>query len=231
MSTATAVNGPATDDVWGMEVKPDSGGGEYVLCPSGNYPSTIVGLFDVGHQPETNSDGEAYEARKLVVVFELQEQRPDGKPFLLAERYTWSMKSNSNFYSLASNLTGKSFAEGDKFDPRTLLGMTVMVQVVHKDGKAKKDGKTKTYHNVGSITQYPKGLPKPAATIAPVVWSALSGQSLPDVSWAPHVYGSSIRDLVQTSREYKAGKVPSLGDAPSASPAASAQEDDDAPPF
>jgi hypothetical protein len=235
MSTGTQTAPDTTYDPWEMEVGGAGGQGDYVLCPAGNYPATIVGLLDVGHHPATNDKGESYDSRKLLVVFELAEQRPDGKPFVLAERYTWSMKSNSNFYSLASNLTGRSFAEGDRFDPRTLLGQAVMCQVVHK--AVQKEKGTKTYHNIGSITQYPKGLPKPAPTITPVAWSALSGQALPDLPWVPHVYGESLGDLVTASREYQAGKIPPIAKAngkpatSTATAAASSGGDDNSIPF
>lgn len=239
MSTGIQTAPPVTtSDTWEMEVG-SAGQGEYVLCPADNYPAVIVGLLDIGHHPAVNDKGESYDSRKLIVVFELTEQRPDGKPFVLVERYTWSMRNNSRFYALATNLTGRAFAEGDKFDPRTLLGQAVMCQVVHKT--VQKEKGTKTYHNVGAITQYPKGLPKPAPTIVPVAWSALSGQPLPDLPWVPPVYGESLGDLVSQSREYQNGRVPPIQKAagglaarPASAPAtaaASSGGDDETIPF
>ena len=69
----------------------------------------------------------------------LPKKKKDGSPFILAERYTWSMSNNAHFYTLAVNLTGAK-KEGERFDPRTLLGKFVMVQVTNnestKNGKA-----------------------------------------------------------------------------------------------
>lgn len=205
MSSATAVapqNGtaPPAVDPWSMEVPTPGEGGDYVLCPAGNHPGVIVGLFDVGHHEE-KYDGEAKEMRKLAVVIELKKKRPDGKPFLLAERYTWSLSEKSKFYALASTVMGHKFKEGEKFDPRALIGVPVMASVVHAQG-GKED---KTYHNLQSLAQYPEDFPAIEPTHAKIVWSIVAGGPWPDgCEDLPRIYGVSIKELAKQSREYKA---------------------------
>ncbi len=202
MSTATAST-PITDP-WSMDVTTKNGNGDYVLCPAGNYAGTIVGLFDVGHQAGTNKDGSTYDRRQLVLVFELAKKRPDGKPFVLAERYTWSMSNKSNFYGLACSLTGITFKDGDKFDPRKLLGMACMVQV----SNTAPNDKGKQYHNIAGVAMFPEGLPAPQPSVAPVCWSIFEGTPLPECSWVPYVYGESVPVMVESSTEFKAGTCP-----------------------
>lgn len=186
------------------------GGGEYVLCPANNWTGIIVGMFFVGHENEKNDKGQYVDRPKFVIAFELTKKKPDGSRFVLSQKYTFSMKDNSNFYALASNVTGKQYNDGDPFDPRSLLGMPCTVSVTHNKGK--KDP-TKTYHNVGAVTQWgsedddgnPK--PRPEPVISPIAWSIYDGKPLPDVQWVPYVYGESIASLVERSSEWKAGKL------------------------
>lgn len=226
---ATATTMPTTDEaLWDMEVKKDSGSGDYVACPPGNFPATIVGLFDVGHQPETNDKGANIEVRKLVLVFELAKKRPDGKPFILCQRYTWSMKDNSNFYKLASNVTGIKFVDGAKFNPLPLVGLPVMVSVTNTTSG------DKTYHNVGSVAGFPEGFPAPEPTLTPVRWTVLADAPFPDgLTWLPYVYGKSIKSLAEDSSEArkKAGyAAPGQGAVPQpTAQAAPSGEDPDCP--
>lgn len=224
MATATEPLSSTTatsHDPWEMEVGSGGSGGDYVLCPAGNYPANIVGMLDVGHQDETKQDGSPYQSRKLVVAFRLAKKRPDGKPFILAERYTWSMKDNSNFYALACGLTGQKFKDGEKFNPKSILGACCMVQVTN--ATVTKNGKEKTYHNIGGVAQFPEGLPAPAVDMAPLAWSVMEGKPLPDVSWVPFVYGDSIQKMVESSAEFRAGKIPS---AKPATPSETEKSDD-----
>src|SRR5262245_46269249 len=119
----------ATIDDWTMEV-PKPGQGDYVLCPAGNFPATIIAVIDVGTHEETNQNNrEARKVRKVVLAFELKKQKPDGKPFILADRYTWSMSEKAKFYGIVCGVIGRKFREGEKFDPRMLLGTAVMLNV------------------------------------------------------------------------------------------------------
>lgn len=199
MSATMTQNQPATtNDPWTMEVGSGGGGGEYVLCPPGNYPGVIVGIFDIGFQTVKTKDKGEKQIRKLVLVYELAKQKPDGKPFVMGESYTWSMNDNSNFYALAAGVTGKQFKTGDVFNPLYLLDGPVMVNVTNS---ANGD---KTYHNINSVNQFPDGFPAPKAVNKPMSWSVRSGEPFPaGTDWLPFIYGKSIKTLAESSSEFR----------------------------
>jgi hypothetical protein len=201
MSTGTMnpVNQTPANDPWSMEVGGGGGGGDYVLCPPCNGPGTIIGIFDIGTQVmPPDQSGKVKELRKLVLVFELSKKRPDGEPFVLAERYTWSMNEKSNFFALVTNVTGKKYQEGERFNPLSLLSQPVMVSVTNSPAK------DKMYHNIGSVAQFPEGFPQPDPVHHPISWSVMTGEAFPaGLDYLPFVYGKSIESLVKESNEAK----------------------------
>ncbi len=226
-TTDTTTTPAATNDPWEMEV--GAGGSDFETCPPGNYPGNVVALLDVGMQQETSKDGEAFMARKLVVAFRLTKKDSKGKPFIVAERYTWSMKDNSNFYALACGLTGRKFAQGETFNPRSLAGIPCMIQMASKEGKDKK-GNARTYCNIASVAQFPEGLPFPTVDSPPLCWSVRERKPLPDVSWVPKVYGDDISKMVRESDEYQKGLIPEVR-AAAPDVVAAVMADTDNPPF
>lgn len=200
MSTGAATTNPIAD-IWGMEASNAEGGGEYELCPAGNKNGAIVGLFDIGHQRE-EFNGESKMVRQLIVIYELKQRKKDGKPFVLGERYTWSMAKKAKFRKLAENVTGTSFADGARFDPRTLVGMPVSITIVHQPSR--KDA-AKTYHNIGSVSGLGEDTTPYTPTMSEMIWSVLSGTPFPTHLSAdlPFIYGASIEDLAQGSREVR----------------------------
>lgn len=207
MSTETMNAGQATAvDPWEMKVG-GSGGGEYRLAPSGNQLARISGLFDIGtHRREYK--GQVSESRQLVLVFQLAKRDEAGNNFILGERYTWSLNvgkgQKSKFRVLVESITGKDFGEGDTFDPRTLVGMTVLVNVVHdRNGE-------KTYHNVGGVGPKPDFADEPADgtfKYPNLMWTVMGKDGFPDHhnEWLPYIYGKSIQELAKASNEATGG--------------------------
>lgn len=201
MSTGTLSSGvqtPMANDPWSMEVGGGGGNGDYVLCPPCNGGGVVVGIFDIGTQIVPKQAGGTQEQRKLVLAFELSRKRPDGKPFVMVERYTWSMNDRSNFFALVTNLTGKTYKEGEKFNPLSLLGLPAMVSVTNSTVG------DKTYHNIGTVAQFPDGFPAVVATHKPIAWSVMTGEAFPSgLDYLPFVYGKSIESLVKESIELR----------------------------
>ncbi len=208
------------DDGWEMEATKGGGGGDFELCPPGNYPAQIVGLIDVGTHEETNDKGETYDSRKLVLAVELTKKSSKGARFVVSKLFTWSMRDNSNWYKLVSALTGKKFAEGEKFDPRQVLGMPAMANITHVTSQ--KSGKP--FHVLDVLAQYPEDLPKPdgASFRSAVAWSARDGSPLPSVGWIPYVYFDmkmrSVETIVQMSKEARGIIKPRPKAAPAPAP-------------
>jgi hypothetical protein len=231
MSTATSpnANGVRNENIpadpWMMTVGGGGGGGDYVACPPGNFPGTLVGIFDIGHQEEKDMNtGGTVEKRKIVLAYELSKKKPDGSPFVLAQRQTWSMHEKANFYKLVTNITGAKFKEGEKFNPLSLLGLPVMVNVTNTTSG------DKTYHDIGNISQFPEGFSVPTPTHKPISWSVLIGIPFPDdLTWVPFIYGKSIKELAEASSEVKKRGSGNGGGSPA--PAASSSGVDDSIPF
>jgi hypothetical protein len=205
----------ATRDPFECEVT--SGGNfEYQVCPPGSHLATIIGLYHVGHVPEKTPRGEV-EINSMVMVFELTKRDPNGRPFVLAQRYNLTMNVKSNLYSDVAKILGNKPREKEKFSPAGLIGTPVMLLVTNtvSDGK--------TYHNVESVGQFPEGLPHPEPIHPEVVWSVARDEDgpPPDAPHVPWVFGRSIKALAGSSAEHRERERQAAG--------AAAAKDDDIP--
>jgi hypothetical protein len=226
MTTAlmTDTSAPAAHDPWAMTADSKTGDGTFEVCPKGNLPGRIVGVIDLGHQRYMFS-GEEKESRQIVLIIEMNKKQTNGKPFVMGERYTWSFNAKSNFREIVESVTGESFPDGKSFRPPVLLGLPVFVNVIHKAGKDKKGNDT-TYANIQGISQFPDEMPQPPSPTNPLtMWTPLSGETFPDDTWMPRVYGKVIKDLARESREMR---QPGGAAGGHASPA-STQTDEDIP--
>jgi hypothetical protein len=197
MSTASSMQHTGADP-WTMEATSGGGGGDFEVCPAGNIPATVIGLFDIGYQDE-DYNGERKEVRQVVVVYEMSKKQTTGQPFVMGQKFTWSLNAKASFRKMVESLTGTTFAESQKFDPRTLVGMPCMVQVAHD--KKTKDGKERVYPKISAVAQFPDGLPAPSAVREPIVYSVVTGEPFPaGTEWLPFIYGANIRDLASAGR-------------------------------
>lgn len=204
MSTATTVPGTAPVNPWNKTASSGSGGGgEYFLCPSGNHVGTITGLIHAG--TVSNNFGES--ADTIILAFQLMKKQEDGRPFVLADKYTYSLNTKANFRKVVEAVEGRSLADGESYDPRDLVGRVVLVSVKHSQGKGDKAGQT--YHNVAGVSALPEGFPAPDDSqfpIEPLVWSVMDGTPFPAerAGWLPWVYGHSVQSIVENSAEVRA---------------------------
>jgi hypothetical protein len=193
------------DDPWDVEAKVNGSGEDYECCPADNYPASIVGMFDVGTHDETYN-GETKSAQKLVLVYELSEKRKDGKPFILAERYTFSLNKKARLKNVIEALLSRSIADGERINFRDLVSLPCMVNVGNSEKI--KDGKTKRYHNILGIAKLPKGMPIPEYTVTPILWSVKGTEPFPlSADWLPLIYGQTIEDIAKNSAEAKSRRL------------------------
>ncbi len=194
------------DDPWTIEAS-SGGGGDYVTCPPGNYPATIVGMFDIGTQPESYN-GESKDTAKVVIVYELNKKQPNGLPFVMPQKLTFSLNSKANLAALIETLRGRGIGDGERVSIREYLGLPCMVSITNESKT--RDGKSVTYHNIGTVAQYPDGLPVPTPVYPITLWSVRTGEPFPTgLDWLPPVYGVSIKDLAEGSREVRKRGIPS----------------------
>lgn len=119
---------------------------EYPLCPEGLHASVLVDAVDLGIQSSKFGD-----KHKLSLVFETQEKDEDGKPFILAKRYTWSLHEKSNLRKDLERFRGEKISASelqDGIDLENYIGMSCNILVVHNEVDER------TYGNIESVLPY-----------------------------------------------------------------------------
>lgn len=194
---------------WGVEVKPQSGGGDWEVCPEGNWGARLAAMIDVGHHEAHGNDGSPYQRRTLILCWELAAKKKDRTSFFIARTMTMSLAQNTVLYGIVKSLSGEKKL-GECFDPAWIAGKGCLVQVTHST-KQKGNG-TRTYANIEAVTALPQGMPFPAGDC--VVWSIFERKALPDLSWVPPLYHEpsaavkTVREWVSLSAEANQGSAP-----------------------
>ena len=179
---------------------------KYEPIPMGLHTAICYGVFDLGtqHIVGKTSTGESFDnwLRRVLIVWELPEVRGeferDGKkmdlPRAISQEYTLSLHSKSGLRHDLETWRSKGFTENELkgFDITKLLGVPCQIQVIHKPSK---DG-SKTYSNVGSIVQAPKGY-EAVLENDPVYFSFEDNMEIPETipEW--------IQNKIKQSKEWK----------------------------
>lgn len=147
----------------GLIVKQEGGSFDYQICPQGNHVATCFSVIDLGVQ-EVNYQGDTSFKRKVRVSWELPNELISegdlaGQPFSIAKNYTFSLNEKAVLYKDLVSWRGRAFTqqELEGFELFNILGAGCMLNVIHAQSQ---DGQ-KTYANVSSVSQMPKGMPKP----------------------------------------------------------------------
>lgn len=140
--------------------KKEGGDFDFQICPAGNHVATCISVVDLGVQ-EVNFQGTISYKRKVRVSWELpneliQEGNFSGQPFSVSKNYTLSLNEKAILFKDLTSWRGRAFTqqELDGFDLYNILGVNCMLNVVHVPSQ---DG-PKTYANVASVSQMPKGM-------------------------------------------------------------------------
>jgi hypothetical protein len=170
-------------------------------APEGNHIARCVSMIDMGTQ-KNKFDPSKADQRKVQLGFELPgELREDGKPFLLRQKFTLTMHEKGSLRKFLQAWRGKAFTEEEakRFDITKLLGLACMLNVMHET----KEGKT--YANISTVAQMPKGMEAPAQLTPTLEFSldlasydALVYESLPDY----------LKEEIALSPEYRALQAP-----------------------
>jgi hypothetical protein len=141
---------------------------DFLPPPPGTHVAVCYRFIDLGTQ-ETEFQGQKKHQRKVMLGWELNEMMEDGKPFMVSQRYTWSMSEKANLRADLESWRGVAFKESDfgpgGFDIRRVIGAPCMLTIVH----AEKNGKT--YANIRAIGKLPKGMDVPKAVNPHVYFS------------------------------------------------------------
>lgn len=125
--------------------------------PDSTYFGVCVGVFDVGHQ-KTYFEGVEKDAKpNLVIYWELNKLRADGKRFVVWNQYTNSNSPKSRLSEHVCGWTGKSTITGMNLGE--LIGKSCMITTFNTVSKA-----GKSYTNIRSVS----GLPEGQAPVEPI---------------------------------------------------------------
>lgn len=134
------------------------------LIPASNYVARCYMMIHIGTITEV-INGKPVLLNKVRIGWELPtEQRvfseeKGEQPFAIYKEYTLSMYDKSNLRKTLASWRGKDFSEEEAkcFDITKLLGVTCMLNIIHKPSK---DG-TRMYEEIGSVSPMPKGFDCP----------------------------------------------------------------------
>lgn len=200
---------------------PVGGSSTYEPAPEGMHVARCVRVIDLGTQ-EVKYNDHATQKRQVLVMFELPNETrtytdKDGTevtaPFMVTKKYTLSAHPKSSLRADLESWYGKRFNDHDLeaaggFDLAKVLDRPALLNIVHDE--------TGKYANIKTISPLMKGMACPAR-VGDLVFFAL----VYDL-FDPVVYGGMSEKMqakIASSPEYKA-----------LTGAATAAEEDDAPP-
>lgn len=140
-----------------MPIIAKAGGGNFTPAPAGSHAAVCVDVVDLGMLKVTWG-GKEKTQHKIRLVWQIEEDREDGKPFQVNRRYTLSLHEKAGLRKDLESWRGKPFSEQelDGFDVEVLIGVPCLLSVIHAKGN---DGSI--FANVASIMKLPKGIAAP----------------------------------------------------------------------
>lgn len=206
-----------------MPIKTTNQGGEFELAPQGVHVSRCCKIIDLG----THEDPKFKKKRRLAWIFwelpNTHQDRGNGDPFIVGNRYTLSHNEKSNLRAHLESWYGRQFSDEalDKaggFDLERLIGRTALLNIVHSQ-----DGK---YANVRAVMPLVAGTVCPDPYFDPVVFSF--------DPYDPAVFESlsnGMKEFIRGSEEWQLqvnGHLPAgaAGGGNGASPAGGSADDD-----
>ncbi len=138
--------------------KATGGGGNFVPCPAGAYPAVCCDVVDLG-ELKVSYGGKEKTQHKIRICWQVDENMPDGKPFMVSKRYTLSLHEKATLTKDLESWRGKQFTETELggFDVETVIGVPCYLNVVQT-----KKGED-IYANVTAVMRLPRGT-KPLET-------------------------------------------------------------------
>ena len=186
--------------------------------------ATLHSWIDLGTQHSNNP--EYPDKRRFFLVWELDQQRSDGKPFTTTMwiNHSPAFHEKSRIRQIAESWRGKPFKPGEAFDPALAVGKSAMLNITIND---------RGYADVISVNPLPRGTEPLALSEPPLYFDMDEPDSLDKFERV----GESIQARITSSPEWHAlsRMPPELRPAPSAkaemlaAAAATPDFDDDLP--
>lgn len=184
-------------------------GGDFKRVNPGTYAARCYSMIEIGTITEEYM-GEKKRQHKVMLTWELPtelevfHEEKGEEPYVVSKTYTLSMHEKATLRRDLESWRGKGFTEkeAEAFDITALLGKPCMLSIIHRPGKV---DPTKTYVEIASISNMPKGLIcpdqiNPTKVLSFDAWDAELFEGLSDY----------LKDKISSSEEYKemnAGQV------------------------
>lgn len=154
-----------------LKARSTGGAGSKEQAPVGSHLARLVGLVDLGHQPEYEWQGKTVESQfKVVFIYELvNENMEDGRPFWVDEDVkvsdyepTKPGKITSKMMARVRTLDGHDGDSKNGQDLTGLIGKVCMVEVFHNEGG---------YAKIKDVAGCPKGFQVAELRNSPIVFN------------------------------------------------------------
>ena len=117
-----------------MGLTVSEGAGSFELAPAGTHIARCYSIIDLGSQV-SEYQGEKKTARKVLLRWELlgDDRMADGRPFIVAKRYTASLHEKAQLRKDLAGWRGRDFTpeELKGFELQKVLGHHCMINVIH----------------------------------------------------------------------------------------------------
>jgi hypothetical protein len=128
-------------------------GGNFTPAPAGTHSAVCVDVIDLG-MIEVTYLGKTQRKHKIVLVWQIDENMDDGKPFLVRRRYTCSLHEKATLRRDLESWRGRGFTDKDlqAFDLETLLAVPCLLNVIQETRNGS------IFANVAGVMRLPKGM-------------------------------------------------------------------------
>lgn len=129
-------------------------GESFTPAPAGVHQAVCVDCVDKGLLPNSFRPGTTQ--HKIVLAWQIEECRDDGKRFLVYKRYTCSLNEKATLRKDLESWRGKPFTRDEEmgFDVESVIGANGLINIQHNESNGK------TYANVVAVMPLAKGMAK-----------------------------------------------------------------------
>ena len=183
-----------------MPTLPNPKNGNFTPAPEGSHPAACYRIIDLGTQ-ETTYKGVTSHKHQLIVSWELftDEKMPDGRPFTIGKKYSWSTHEKSTLRKDLEMWRGKKFQDTDfgpgGFSIEKILGQPCLIAVQHGEYNGN------VTSSVVAITKLPKGMPVNGPTNE-ILFVWLDKEEFSQAAFDK--LSDKLKETIQKSPEYKA---------------------------
>jgi hypothetical protein len=131
-------------------------GASFTPAPAGTHTAVCVDVIDHG-VIEVTYKSQLQRQHKITIVWQIDVNTDDDKPFLVRRRYTCSLNEKATLRRDLESWRGRAFTDDElrSFDLEGLLSVGALVNVIHEARNGS------IYANVASVMRLPKNMTAP----------------------------------------------------------------------